>query len=43
MKDVLLTSFNKAQKEYIIEKLYPDLGKALQHFIGEAMNQNQII
>ena len=29
MKDVLLQSFTKAQKEYIIEKLYPDLGKAL--------------
>ena len=40
MRDVLLGNFTKAQKEYIIENLYPDLVKALQHFIGEAMSQN---
>lgn len=42
MNDTLLKSFSKAQKEYIIKHLYPELSKALVHFISEAKRHNQI-
>ena len=42
MNDTLLKSFSKAQKEYIIKHLYPELSKALVHFISEAKRRNQI-
>ena len=42
MNDHLLTNFSDAQKTYIIEKLYPELKKALVHFVSEAKRFNQI-
>ena len=42
MEDTLLASFSYAQKEYIIEHLYPELSKALVHFIAEAKRLNTI-
>ena len=42
MNDYLLTNFSDAQKTYIIEKLYPELKKALVHFVSEAKRFNQI-
>ena len=42
MQDSLLASFSVAQKEYIIENLYPDLSRALVHFIAEAKRLNKI-
>ena len=42
MQDTLLTSFSYAQKEYIIKYLYPEISKALVHFICEAKRLNQI-
>lgn len=40
MNDTLLVSFSKAQKEYIIKHLYPEISKALIHFISEAKRCN---
>ena len=40
--DSLLTSFSHAQKEYIVKHLYPEISKALLHFISEAKRHNQI-
>ena len=40
MNDTLLKIFSKAQKEYIIKHLYPELSKALVHFISEAKRCN---
>jgi len=42
MSDFLLHSFSAAQKDYIIKHLYPELSKALIHFISEAKRHNQI-
>ena len=42
MNDSLLKSFSKAQKEYIIRHIYPELSKALIHFISEAKRHNAI-
>jgi len=36
MRDFLLQQFSAAQKEYVIKNLYPELTKALIHFISEA-------
>lgn len=41
--DTLLANFSLAQKEYIVKHLYPELVKALVHFISEAKRHNQII
>ena len=43
MHDSLLKSFSRAQKEYIVKHLYPELTKALIHFISEAKRHNQIV
>lgn len=40
--DSLLKSFSDAQKSYIVKNLYPEIGKALVHFISEAKRHNQI-
>ena len=40
--DSLLKSFSDAQKAYIVKNLYPEIGKALVHFISEAKRHNQI-
>lgn len=40
--DALLESFSAKQRSYIVENLYPDLKKALVHFISEAKRHNQI-
>ena len=42
MNDILLKSFSEAQKLYIIRHIYPELSKALIHFISEAKRHNQI-
>ena len=42
MKDSLLATFTKSQKQYIIKHLYPEINKALIHFISEAKRCNQI-
>ena len=42
MKDSLLLNFSQAQKAYIIKNLYPELSRALVHFISEAKRHNQI-
>ena len=42
MRDSLLEQFTIGQKEYIIDKLYPDLQKALVLFIAEAKRLNKI-
>lgn len=41
--DTLLANFSLAQKEYIVKHLYPELVKALVHFISEAKRHNQIV
>ena len=41
-QDTLLASFSYSQKEYIIEHLYPEVSKALVHFVGEASRLNAI-
>ena len=38
----MLQNFSDAQKEYIIDNLYPELGKALIHFVSEAKRFEQI-
>ena len=43
MRDTLLKNFSKAQKEYIVQNLYPEISKALIHFISEAKRHNQIV
>ena len=43
MSDTLLQNFSKAQKQYIIKHIYPEIGKALIHFISEAKRRHQII
>ena len=40
--DFLLQNFTDAQKDYIIENLYPELTKALIHFVSEAKRCDQI-
>lgn len=40
MKDSLLQNFSKAQKAYIVKNLYPELSRALVHFISEAKRHN---
>ena len=42
LKDSILASFSVAQKEYIIENLYPDIERAFVHFISEAKRMNKI-
>ena len=42
MSDTLLKSFSHAQKLYIIRHIYPELSKALIHFISEAKRHNEI-
>ena len=39
-KDSLLASFTRVQKQYIVKHLYPELNKALVHFISEATRYN---
>lgn len=34
--DTLLSTFSEAQKAYIVKNLYPEISKALVHFISEA-------
>ena len=43
MRDSLLDQFTITQREYIIDKIYPDLQRALVHFIAEAKRLNKII
>ena len=43
LNDHILSQFSIAQKEYIVEKLYPSIEKALVHFISEAMRHNEIV
>ena len=38
----MLTNFSLAQKEYIVKHLYPEIAKALIHFISEAKRHNEI-
>ena len=38
--DLLLQSFSQPQREYIIDQLYPELKKALIHFVAEATRCN---
>lgn len=40
LQDSILKSFSTAQKEYIIKHLYPEISKALIHFISEAKRHN---
>ena len=42
LQDSLLTSFSVAQKEYIVDNLYPDIQRAFVHFIAEAKRMNKI-
>lgn len=42
MQDHLLKQFSASQREYIIKNLYPELKKALIHFISEAKRHEQI-
>ena len=36
MKDSLLATFSFAEKDYIVEYLYPEIAKAFMHLIAEA-------
>lgn len=38
--DLILKSFSQPQKNYIIEQLYPEITKALIHFVAEAVRCN---
>ena len=38
--DLLLQNFSQSQREYIIDQLYPELRKALIHFVAEATRCN---
>ena len=42
VQDSLLAEFTEPQRDYIVDKLYPELKKALVHFISEAKRFNQI-
>ena len=40
--DQLLTGFSYSEKKYLIDNLYPELRKALTHFVQEAKSCDQI-
>ena len=42
MSDTLLKPFSEKQRQYIVKHLYPEISKALVHFISEAVRHNQI-
>ena len=42
MQDTLLKDFSAGQKQYIVKNLYPELSRALVHFISEAKRHKQI-
>ena len=42
VNDSLLSDFSPAQREYIVQHIYPTLKKTLVHFVAEASLHNQI-